>query len=146
MAIWCDRDLHFAVLLLVIIFFVNNFFNPASPASNLIRHPFIRVENFDFKQISDYPVSMIDNLQAESRCLLCNSLLLKIDLIDRFCVWIRYAGLFAGLLDRHPLLVDEADKFFSLVVRHLNVVVLFCHVLLGKWWVVLYKERLFRNY
>lgn len=71
---------------------------------------------------------MIDNLQTESRCLLCNSLLLKIDLIDRFSVGVWNASLFAGPFDGHPLLVDEADELFSLIVGHLNVVVLFCHL------------------
>lgn len=107
--------------------FRNNFSNPAGPSSDLIGHPFIRVENFNFKKVSDYSAPMVDHLQTESWCLLCNSLLLKIDLIDRFCVGIWNASLLAGLFNRHPLLVDEADELFSLFVRHLYVVVLFCH-------------------
>ena len=132
-----DRNILFLI-------FGNYFSNPACPASYLTGHPFIRIENFDFKEISDYSASMIDNLQTESGCLLCNSLLLKIDLIDRFSIGIRNASLLACLLDGHPLLVDEADELFSLVVGYLNVVVFFCHLLLGKCRAVLNRKKLFR--
>ena len=129
---------------ILVLIFGNYFSNPACPASYLTGHAFIRIENFDFKEISFYSASMIDYLQTESGCLFCNSLLLKIDLIDRFSIWIRNASLFTCLLNGHSLLVDEADELFSLVVGYLNVVVFFCHLLLGKFKAVLNRKKLSR--
>ena len=119
----------------------SNFLNPASSPANLTWHSFKRVKNLNFEEISDYPLAVIYNLQPESWCFFCNSLLLKIDLVDWFGIWVRNPSYFAGPLNSHALLIDQVNELFTLLIRHLHIVVFLCHPinLLYKEWSLLFK-------
>lgn len=100
-----------------------------SSSGDLAGHTLMWVENFNLKEVSVDSPAMVHYLQPESRCLLCNSLLLQIDLIDRFGIRIRYRGNLACPLNAHSLLVYKTNELFALFIRNLDVIVLLlCHL------------------